>query len=156
MDSNGNIKLFNTDQDNVAMPSIGVATVDEQSALISESIEEAISGEQVKTLILPEDSEIAPLNYIFDFSDVQSINKIQQSALKALVARDGDVQLYLYRKQGGLTAFGEGNKYVLERMIPLIRHHVFNNEIKIYKNFAVGQEVEEVFAKDITKMRLNL
>ena len=49
-----------------------------------------------------------------------------------------------------------GDKYSLERLVPLVREYVFNNEIKVYKNFKVGDKPEEVDHKDITKMRLNL
>ena len=156
MDNKDNIKLFNTDENAIQMPSIGTDMSDEQSSLISESIDGAILGEHVKTLILPEDLEIYPLNYIFDFTDLQSINSIQREALKSLVSMQGDVQLYLYRKSSGLTAFGMGEKYSLERMVPLIRQYIFENKIIIYKNFELGKPVSEVSSRDITKMRLHL
>lgn len=156
MDNESNIKLFNTDQNAVVMPHIS-AEVDEGTAsLMSDTLEGAILGDKVKTLIIPEDTEIAPYNYIFDFSDLQSINVIQKSSLKSLISRYGDVQLYIYNKTKGLTAFGMGDKYSLERLVPLLREYVFNNEIKVYKNFRVGERPEEVDHKDITKMRLNL
>ena len=49
-----------------------------------------------------------------------------------------------------------GDKYSLERLVPIVKEYVFNNEIKVYKNFQVGKPVEEVDGKDITKMRLKL
>ncbi len=156
MDNESTIKLFNTDPDAIAMPHISNEMVEDSSKLISESINEAILGDQVKTLIIPEDTEIAPYNYIFDFSDLSSINVIQKSSLKSLISKYGDIQLYIYNKTKGLTAFGMGDKYSLERLVPLLREFVFNNEIKVYKNFRVGETPEEVDHKDITKMRLNL
>lgn len=156
MDENSNIKLFNADQNKIEMPSINQDLSDEQAKLISDDIQKAISGEQVKIIIVQEDIEISPLNYIFDFTDLSAINVIQKEALKALISKTGDIQLYLYKKQSGLIAFGMGNKYDLERMVPLIKHNVFNDEIKIYKNFKIGSTPEEVVSKDITKMRLNL
>lgn len=155
MDNSG-IQLFGSDANDIAMPSIGTELSEEQQGLMSESISKAISGETVKTLLLPEDTEIAPLNYIFDFTDLTSINTVQKEALKGLVSYYGDVQLYLYKQKSGLTAFGMGDRYKLERMVPLIRSYIFNNEIKIYRNFAPGNPVEEVDTKDITRMRLNL
>lgn len=156
MDNESTLKLFNTDPDAIAMPHISSEVSEDSSKLISESINDAILGDQVKTLIIPEDTEIAPYNYIFDFSDLSSINVIQKSSLKSLISRYGDIQLYIYNKTKGLTAFGMGDKYSLERLVPLIREFVFNNEIKVYKNFRVGETPEEVDHKDITKMRLNL
>lgn len=156
MDNESNIKLFNTDQSAVVMPHIDKEVSKESSSLISESIDGAILGDKVKTLIIPEDTEIVPYNYIFDFSDLTSINVIQKSSLKSLISKYGEVQLYIYNRTKGLTAFGMGDKYSLERLVPLLREYVFNNEIKVYKNFRVGEKPEEVDHKDITKMRLNL
>lgn len=156
MDNTEGIKLFNTDGTNVSMPKINNDDITKESELVSESIDGAILGDKVKTLIVPEDTEIAPFNYIFDFTDLQSITVIQKSSLKSLISLYGDVQLYIYNKQKGLTAFGMGDRYSLERIVPIIREYVFNNEIKVYKNFRIGEKPEEVDRKDITKMRLNL
>ena len=81
---------------------------------------------------------------------------MQKNSLKALVSSEGTIQLYLYIKGKGLMAFGMGEKYTLEKMIPLLRFHVFDNEIKIYKDFKVGCKPVEIENRDITKMRLNL
>jgi hypothetical protein len=156
MDNEENIKLFSVDENDIALPSIDSTVTETESKLISESIDGAILGEKIKTLILKEDTEIAPYNYIFDFTTLESINVMQKQSLKSLVSKYGDVQLYLYNKKNGLIAFGMGDKYSLERLVPLIRLHVFNNEIKVYKDFKVGEPVQEVNSKDITKMRLNL
>ena len=155
MDNKETVKLFNTDQSKVVLPSLDNGTNGTDN-LISESIDGAISGEKVKTLLLKEDTDIAALNYIFDFTDLPVIEVMQKEALRALTSKYGDVQLYLYRKNQGLTAFGMGEKYRLERMIPIVKEAVFDNQIKIYKNFRRGEQPFEVNNKDITKMRLNL
>lgn len=156
MDSGESIKLFEADANNIVLPQINTEINDDDKQLISESIDDAILGEKVKTLIIPEDTEIAPYNYIFDFTDLQSITVIQKSSLKSLISVYGDIQLYIYNQKKGLTAFGMGDKYSLERLVPIVKEYVFNNEIKVYKNFQVGKPVEEVDGKDITKMRLKL
>lgn len=163
MDSD--IKLFASDANDVTMPSSNICAEDTVK-LKSDSIDEAVYGKTVKSLILSEDTIIAPENYIFDFSNVESINIIQKEALKALVTRTTKdnaeitddrqfVQLYLYNKKG-LVSFGYGEKYKLERMITVIKTNVFCDEIKIYKNFKVGEKPNEVENKDITKLRLLL
>lgn len=156
INNNINIKLFKEDKNEVAMPSIGTDMTSEQEELISDSIDTAIGGEQVKVVILKEVEEIAENNYIFDFTDLQSINVIQKEALKSLVSNTGNVQLYLYKKGSGLTSFGMGDRYNLELMVPLVKNYVFNDEVKVYKNYKVGERVKEVIGKDITKMRLHL
>lgn len=156
MDNGNSIKLFDVDKNDVVLPTIEKDATQQSAELISEEIDGAILGDKVKTLIIPEDTDIALYNYVFDFTNLQSINVVQKSSLKALISLHGDIQLYLYNDKNGLTAFGMGDKYSLERTVPLIKKFVFNDEIKIYKNFRVGKQLEEVVSKDITKMRLNL
>ena len=156
MDNISDIKLFKEDKNEVAMPSINIEMTSEQKELISDDVSKAISGEQVKIVILKEVNEIAEDNYIFDFTELASINVIQKEALKSLVSNNGNVQLYLYKKGSGLSSFGVGERYNLEMMVPLVRNYVFNSDIKIYKNYRVGEPAKEVISKDITKMRLHL
>lgn len=156
MDNTSDIKLFKEDKNEIAMPSINIEMTSEQKELISDDINKAISGEQVKIVILKEVNEIAENNYVFDFTDLTSINVIQKEALKSLVSNNGNVQLYLYKKGSGLTSFGVGERYNLEMMVPLVRNYVFNSDIKIYKNYRVGEPAKEVVSKDITQMRLHL
>jgi hypothetical protein len=66
-----------------------------------------------------------------------------------------NVSLYLYRKDG-LVKFGMGEKYSLEREIPLLRHFIFGDEIRVYKNYIEGEPIVEVTGRDVTQMRLNL
>lgn len=156
MDSES-IQLFDSNNDEVIMPSIMTEKVqEEQAKLMSDSIDNAILGPNVKTLILPEDSQIAEYNYIFDFTKAEKISSIQKEALKALISSNGDTQLYLYKQQSGLLSIGFGDRYSLERVVPIIKQYVFDNEIPVYKNFKVGKPVTEVVSRDITKMRLKL
>lgn len=148
------MKLFETSGDNIIMPSVNVSESDNDS-LRSDSILGAITGEKVKTLIVPENTSIDETNYVFDFSETETVSVFQKEALKALASTNGDVSLYLYKKSG-LVKFGKGIQHNLERIIPLVRAHVFSNEIKVYKNFIPGEPVEEVESRDITKLRLNL
>lgn len=155
MDSTGNIKLFNTDQDKVVLPTISDNS-EEESNLISDSIDNAILGEKVKTLIIPEDADIYPVNYVIDINNVKTLNRIQMQSVNSLKSIYGDVPLYLYNDSRGLVLFGMGDKYSLERMLPIVKTYVFEDEIKVYKNLTIDGKFTEVNGKDITKMRLNL
>lgn len=151
-----NIKLFNDSSDEVKLPSVTAEQLQEQQKLRSADITDAISGSTIKTLLLPEETRISDRNFVFDFSDTDKISVFQKEALKSLVtANDGDTSLYLYRKNG-LVEFGKGVRHCLERLIPLMRACVFNNEIRVYKDFCVGKPVQEMESRDITKLRLNL
>lgn len=153
---NSELQLFSPDTESLVMPSISDEVLRKQKELQSEDISEAISGSVIKTLILPEDLEIPPFNYIFDFTQIETISIFQKNALKALVTKDGDTPLYLYNKKGMLL-FGHGRKQDLERLLPSFRQFIFGEELRIYKDVAPNKEVTEVSdVKDITKLRLNI
>ena len=157
MDNAGGIKLFKNDNGSVALPSVSTDDLDKQQALKSQKITEVLAKEMVKTLLLPEDKTIADENYIFDFSEVESISVFKKEALKSLISKSdtADISLYLYRKNG-LVQFGKGDRYYLERIIPIMLNNIFGDEIKVYKNFKQGEPLVEVKERDITKLRLNL
>lgn len=156
MDRSNETQLFNTNANDISMPSIKNELSDDDKVLISDSIDSAILNKQVKTLILPEQTDISKLNYILDFTDLKRINRMQREAIQSLLSKDGDVHIYLYTRQKGLFSVGFGSKYTLERLVPILKKFVFDDELPIYKNFEVGKELIEVESKDITQMRLNL
>ena len=152
------MKLFNSSNDKVVLPSVNEKVAQQQEELMSADIQGAISGDTVKKLLLPEASKIDPCNFIFDFSDMKSVTVFQREALKSLVSKKEskqNVSLYLYRKDG-LVKFGMGEKYSLEREIPLLRHFICGDEIRVYKNYVEGEPIVEVTGRDVTQMRLNL
>lgn len=155
MDSQ-NLQLFSHDQNKVVLPSVKVEDTEKSGiSLMSEGVLEDISGETVKTLRIKEEFEIDPNNFILDLSDVGQVTAAQKDVIKSLIAKDGDTAIYLYKKQG-LIKLGVGNKYSLERVLPILKVHVFDNAIRIYKNFSRGCAVNEIDTKDITKLRLGL
>lgn len=157
MDKNS-INIFGNNSNTIAiMPTINSEISTEQSELISDEtqIYENIMHDTVVRISLPKEAKITEKNFIFDFSNMESISVFQKEALKSLVEQEGNVSLYLYKKDT-VTKFGEGEQFKLERMIPLLRHYVFCDDIKIYKNYAEGKPLEEVEVRDITKLRLNL
>lgn len=154
MAEDNKLNLFSDDGNTVVLPS--ESNLDTTEDLISKDIGDAILGDIVKTIIIPEGTEIADNNYIFDFTELSLINSIQRETLKSLISLEGDVVLYLYKKESGLISFGMGEKFKLEQMVPLVKHHVFDNKIRVYKNFKIGEALDEVTTRDITKMRLHL
>lgn len=145
------IELFGTDANSVVIPSIEEANTE----LYSENISEVLLAPKVDVISVPKDSKVNPNNFIFDFSNLDSISVMQKEVLKSLVSKDGNIELYLYRKNG-LISFGLGEKYYLERVIPLVKQWIFGDEIKVYKNFIPGKQIFEVTGRDFTKLRLNI
>lgn len=155
MDSVDGIKLFN-DNGEITLPNISQADADKSASLISDDINDIITQETVKTLILPESQVIDEKNYVFDFSESESISVFKKEALKGLVSFDRkDVTLYLYKKNK-LVEFGKGDSYELDRIIPLMVEHILDEGTKVYKDYKRGEKPKIVEQVDITKLRLNL
>lgn len=152
MDS-ASIKLFKDENTQFSMPNVGNIG-DQQEQLKSEDILPDISGETVKIIRMKEDTVIDPVNFFLDITNVQ-LNSSQKDVLKSLVSKHGDVSIYLY-KNGNTNKIGLGNKEELERLLHLIKKHVFMDTLKIYKNVVPGEKPKEIGSKDITKYRLNI
>lgn len=152
MDSTDNLKLFNSEATDVAMPSL----IDTDESLISQDVQEAIADETVKVLRIPEETHIPEVNYVLDLSELDFITISQRSAIKAMLSSNGDVPMYFYTSTG-LTYFGSGDKYKLDMIIPCIKQDIFiEGNLHIYKDVRPGKPLQEVIGRDITKWRLNL
>lgn len=150
------IKLFNNSNDKIEMPSMTDGDIENQQSLVSENIEDKISQHKIKALNIKEDTVIAPFNYVFDFSTTDNISVLKRNVLKSLIDnRNGDTTLYLYGKSG-LCEIGKGERYNLARVIPLIKSSVFDDTVRVYKDFQPNEPLKEVNRRDITKLRLNL
>lgn len=147
--------IFSDDGSQAIMPDIN--KVDMQKDLMSDEnkVYENMLGETVSGLLIPKEANINADNFIFDFTDVEDISIFQKKAIESLISSDGTVSLYLYKKNN-LCEIGKGRKYFLDRVIPLIKVNVFNNSVRVYKDYCRGESVQEVTTQDITKFRLNL
>jgi len=153
MDNSGDIKLFNDNGTDVALPSIEETS---ENTLASEDISDSILSDTVTALRIPEETDIPLVNYVIDVSNLQSITVFQKVAIKSILSENGDVPMFFYNDKG-LTYFGSGSKYKLDMMISSLKQDIFMDEdIHIYKDVQPGQELKEVVGKDITKWRLNL
>ena len=152
MDSTDNLKLFNSEATDIAMPSL----IEADESLISQDVQEAIADETVKVLRIPEETHIPEVNYVLDLSELDFITISQRSAIKAMLSSNGDVPMYFYTPTG-LTYFGSGDKYKLDMIIPCIKQDIFiEGNLHIYKDVKPGKPLQEVVGRDITKWRLNL
>lgn len=160
------IDLFDSDASSPLMPSLkdmnGVTSeeikkqLDMGSELISSGIDKAISGKQVKTMMLAEDPDIMLPNFVIDFTDVEELHNYQMEGLDALLHPDGDTWIYVYTKNGGLTKLGRGRSEIVDRILTLAIAKLFDSKCKVYRNFEVGKKLNIVSNKDITTMRLSI
>ena len=150
-----NLNLFNSDLSEVVLPSVSSEAEKENQELYSQDISEVILAPKVDVIVVPKDTNINTSNFIFDFSETSAITVMQKEVLKSLVAENGNTEIYLYKKNG-LISIGMGDKYYLERVIPLIKKWIFSDSIRIYKNFIPGRQIFEVTGRDFTKLRMNI
>lgn len=152
MDNQSNdIKIFEGNDD-VVIPSIEQS---DSEKLKSEGIGDAISGDVVKSMIIPEDTDIILPNYVIDFSNIKEVFEIQIVALGAMLNENGDTALYIYNN-GEMQRLGMAFGEVLNRVLISSVNNLFNGECVLYKNVKVGEKAKVVKSNDITKLRLSI
>ena len=123
--------------------------------ILSDSLEKALKGDTVKSVIIPEESIIFQPNYVLDFTGLSEMYEFQMEAIDSLLSSEGDVTLYAYTS-GGLAKLGTGLSSILDRILPLSMSHIFNDKCKVYKDYKIGTTPVIVSNKDITTMRIGL
>jgi len=141
---------------------------DMSKELRSEVIGDTLVTRKVSILNIPEEQEIDRKNFIFDFSKVSSISVFQKEALKSLLVKqntneviandevgNSETTIYMYKGKK-LVKLGKGDSSILERIVPIMKKHVFDEEIEIYRDYIIGEEVQKFECPDIGNMRMNL
>lgn len=162
------VNIIDASADDVLMPGMGIKIDDEDISekeilestksttdIISKGIEKALSGETVKSVLIPEDISIVQPNYVIDLSKLTEIDPIQAMALDAILNEDGDMAVYIYTP-GELEKIGMGYSWMLNRIIVSAIGNVFDNKCLIYRNYAVDRELEIVDSKNIVHLRLSI
>lgn len=160
--------IFDSPSDEITLPGqmlkIDEAEISEEtikkslkstSELMSVGVEKAISGSEVKSVMLPEDIDIIQPNYVIDLSDVGDVEAIQVMALDSILDEDGDMGLYIYKK-GSIQKAGMGHGWLLNRVIVSAMKNVFGDKCLIYRNYSPDKEVEVIDGKDLAHLRLSI
>lgn len=171
MDNTSGIKLFNDDSTEIAMPSVDIP---KDESFVADQLGDALEGEQVQKVLLPFSNVLEASNYVLDFTDISTITVFQKEALKGLLYKkhkktlkeldsedssEDNVELitiYMYRKAKDTVELGKGEKFHLEKAIPLLKKYVFSDEIKVYKNYNPGSQEAIVITEKNISFRLNL
>lgn len=171
MDNTSGIKLFNDDSTEIAMPSVDIP---KDESFVADQLGDALEGEQVQKVLLPFSNVLEASNYVLDFTDISTITVFQKEALKGLLYKkhkktlkeldsedssEDNVELitiYMYRKAKDTVELGKGEKFHLEKAIPLLKKYVFSDEIKVYKNYNPGSREAIVITEKNISFRLNL
>lgn len=161
------IKLFNDESADIAMPS---ADSEKNKELIKNTFGNAIDGDIVQKVLVTIKSSIAPKNYVLDFSNVGIITIFQKEALKSLVYKKKKqtikeqeqyeepelITIYMARTGKDLTELGKGERYYLEKALPLLKSHIFADDIVVYKDFKADGSHIEIISDEKVNYRLNL
>ena len=133
---------------------------DNVSNLVSHGVEEALSGKQVKSMLIPETKEILLPNYVIDFRAVEKVRKHQIQALNSFLVDDGDTAIYICLKAKDesviLEKIGMGDSNRLDRIILVGIKSVFGDHCRVYQNVEHGKALRELKQNDPNKTRLRL
>ena len=96
-------------------------------------------------------------NYLIDLSRLKSWSYMQRQSLKSLISKNGDTSIYLL--SGAVdkpVLLGKGKREILDFILPGIKQGVFDNQIRIYKDFDDESEKKEIDNLDVTDFKLDL
>ncbi|MBR1454664.1 MAG: hypothetical protein IJ593_08510 [Lachnospiraceae bacterium] len=150
-----NMSLFsdNGKPDNIAIPTCKSDNVDKN--LISSGVEDALKGETVKSILIPEDFEMMVPNYVIDFTGVNKVMRHQLVAISDTFSDDGDTAIYAIIK-GEIQKLGMANGYNIDRIIVSGINSIFNGKCKLYQDVERDKPLKELSLFDIHKIRLNI
>lgn len=162
------IKLFDTDANETILPFESQDNKDSKdntdkeikiadgSELKSEGIQKAISGEQVKTLMIPMESSIIQPNYLIDLKSSKGALDFHGHILDTFLDDDGDTAIYIITKSGAIVRLGFGLAEKLDRLLCSSVRALYSGECKVYKNIEQGKGLNEVKSRDPSTIRLRL
>lgn len=138
------------------MPNMKNLDIEGQKKLQAYETTEAVyAHNKIETLVIPKEQYIEEQNYVIDLSDVGEVTIFQKTALQNLLSKHGDVAIYFYMNEKFMRV-GMGDRVRLNYLIPLAKQHIFNNKIRIYRDYQVDKPVNEVTGLNIDDVRLNL
>lgn len=130
-------------------------SVSQGVSLISKGVEEAISGDMVKSVIIPETLDISLPNYVLDFRGARNVRDHCLSALEGMLTDDGDTHIYIWL-ESTLSRVGMGIGRSLDRILAPGMQSLFGEMCRIYQDAETGKPVREIKQQDPSKIRLRL
>lgn len=131
-------------------------TIESLQVLKSKGVEEAISGERVKSVIIKENDDVEIPNFTIDISENNYVMDIQTLALDSILRENGDTALYILDEKLGLIKIGYGDRLMLNKVLPRIIYNVFGPEYKIYADFQIGKQAKLFNQANILTKRMNI
>ena len=154
-----NDSLFASNENEIALPSEALNEDDTGLPAGIEDVATIISKDTVEQVIIPDapGEEFDRSNYLIDLSRLKSWSYMQRQSLKSLISKNGDTSIYLL--SGAVdkpVLLGKGKREILDFILPGIKQGVFDNQIRIYKDFDDESEKKEIDNLDVTDFKLDL
>lgn len=130
--------------------------LEEGRDLMSEDIMGAISGEEVKVVMLKESEHIEEPNIAIDLRDLQKISRVETDALRGLLREDGNVALYIIQPRVGVVKLGYALKGMMDKVLVRVIYNILGEDIKIYENFQIDKENKLLNKNSLVSRRMNI
>lgn len=144
-----------TDPSNPKGEKVNINSVSQGVNLISQGVEDALKGDMVKSILIPETMDLMVPNYVMDFRKARKLKKYQVKALTSILADDGDTAIYVCLNNG-LEKLGMGIGARLDRVLPAGIQSIFGNDCVLYQDVERGKPLREIKQQDVNKVRLRL
>lgn len=123
--------------------------------LISHGVEEALKGDVVKSILIPEALDLTLPNYLIDFRNISKIRRHQVIALDDMLSDDGDTAIYVFLKNG-MTKLGMSDSSRIDDIILAGVKSIFGKDCLLFQNVERGKPLRELKQKDVNKIRLRI
>lgn len=125
---------------------------DKYQEYITNGFQEAISGKEVKTVLIKDTQDIKYPSYLLDMTEVVSLTEESLKALKGLL-HGGDTAVYI-RNGNNIALIGYGSGHLLYSVLAGVVKHLYSGLCKVYYN--KGNGFEPLKETEVSSVRLNL
>jgi len=142
--------VFNKEKE-IAIPSIE-STEDVYSDLYTEGVEDAITGKQVKQVLVASADEFECPSYLIDMTNVGVITEGALNAIYGLLS-GGNTAVYI-KNRDKILKIGHGDDGIFYTVLNSVLKQMFNGKCIIYKN--KGNGFKRIRENEVDAVRLNL
>lgn len=145
--------VFNKEKE-IAIPSIE-STEDVYLDLYTEGVEDAITGKQVKQVLVASADEFEYPSYLIDMTNVGVITEGALNAIYGLLSGGGNTAVAVYIKnKDKILKIGHGDDGIFYTVLNSVLKQMFNGKCIIYKN--KGNGFKRIRENEVDAVRLNL
>lgn len=144
--------VFNKEKE-IAIPSIE-STEDVYSDLYTEGVEDAITGKQVKQVLVASADEFEYPSYLIDMTNVGVITEGALNAIYGLLSGGNTAAAVYIKNKDKILKIGYGDDGIFYTVLNSVLKQMFNGKCIIYKN--KGNGFKRIRENEVDAVRLNL